>query len=95
MLTVQGFLFAALGLSLNIRANDLEYLIISFLLLVALIGILVSVNSWLRSAIQDGVYDHLERQMDEIRDGIDFVWLPKLPALRYAGARRPRRLLIA
>jgi hypothetical protein len=101
LLTIQGFLFAAWGVSLTVQAEHSNYAVQPFQVLIAIAGILVSTNHWLRYSAQNKAYKNLEDgfarlksslertkipQQSSSRDQSNEYWITRLPELRYAGA---------
>lgn len=95
LLTVQAFLFAAVGVSLNASPGQPKPIIAAaFPLVLALIGIFVSVNHGMRYASQNRVYDSLDRAFEEMKRTHGSNRTQGLPDLRYGKSRQAEGLHI-
>ena len=67
LLTIQGFLFAALGVSLTVKTNHPEYPVEMVQFIFAIVGIFVSLNSMVRQDIQEKVFRRVEESLEKMK----------------------------
>ena len=68
LLTIQGFLFAALGVVFNAKASHPDVPLRWLLSILAILGVLVSISHSLRYHVQNRVYISLENRMKNSRN---------------------------